>query len=649
MKIITVFLSLFLLVPVSAQSYSLSSPDNSIKIEITAGNPVSFRIQTDGKELMSPTKISIEIDGIKSGDLQVKKITQRSVNLIVKPVVPEKSTQIADNFNELNLRFKNKLSLTFRAYNQGIAYRWESLLPDSIIVVSEKVDAGFSSEDVCWYPLETSFYSHNERLYKNFRIKQISKDNLASLPALVNHSGTSILISEADLFDYPGMWITGTGNNQLAAVFPHHAATEKVKGDRDVLVTSTDNYLAKTTGTRKFPWRVFMIARTDGELLNNQLVYLLSRETTEDYSWIKPGKIAWDWWNALNIDGVDFKSGVNTATYKYFIDFAAHYGLQYIILDEGWSPTMDITRSIEAVNMTELAAYAKEKNVGIILWVVWATLDRQMEKAMDIYAGWGVKGIKVDFMQRDDQKIVNFYERTAREAAKRQLLVDFHGAYKPTGMERMYPNVITREGVYGMENSKWDTSKNIGPEHNVTLPFIRNAVGPMDYTPGAMINAQKESWKPIFERPMSLGTRCHQLAMYVVFTSPLQMLSDAPSNYYREPACMEFLRQVPAVWTETNVLDAKTGDYIAIARKSANGDWYIGAMTDWTARDLTLDLSFLGKGDFSMDLWQDGMNANRNANDFAKKTIQVPVDSKTENTPGYRRRLGCHHTYAVKI
>jgi alpha-glucosidase len=401
-----------------------------------------------------------------------------------------------------------------------------------------------------------------------------------------------------------------------------------VKGDRDVLVTSADNFLARTAGTRTFPWRVFMIARTDGELLNNHLVYLLNRETTADYSWVTPGKIAWDWWNALNIDGVDFKSGVNTATYKYYIDFAARYGLQYIILDEGWSPTMDITHSVEAINMPELAAYAKEKNVGIILWVVWATLDRQMAKAMDIYAGWGVKGIKVDFMQRDDQKMVNFYERTAREGAKRHLLVDFHGAYKPTGMERMYPNVITREGVYGMEQSKWDTTKSIGPEHNVTLPFIRNAVGPMDYTPGAMLNAQKDSWRPIFERPMSLGTRCHQLAMYVVFTSPLQMLSDVPSNYYREPVCMEFLKQVPSVWTETKVLNAKTGDFVAIARKAATGEWYIGAMTDWTARDFNLDLSFLGNGNYTMDLWQDGINADRNANDFAKKTVEISGNVK---------------------
>ncbi len=628
MKTISTFLLLFVLLYAGAQSYTLSSPDNSVKIEITTGNTTIFKVVIDGKELMSPTSIALEIDKIKPGDLQVKKSSQRSVNQVVKPVVPEKAIQLEDNFNELNLRFKNKLSLTFRAYNQGIAYRWETSLPDSITVVSEKADAGFSSEDLCWYPLEESFYSHNERLYKNFKLGQIASDNLASLPALVNHNGTNILISEADLFDYPGMWITGTGGNRLSAVFPHHAATEKEQDDRNVLVTSRDNFLAKTRGTRTFPWRVFMIARTDGELLNNPLVYLLSRETTDDYSWVKPGKISWDWWNALNIDGVDFKSGVNTNTYKYYIDFAAHYGLQYIILDEGWSPTMDITRSINDVNMDELTSYAKEKNVGIILWVVWATLDKQMEKAMDIYAGWGVKGIKVDFMQRDDQKMVNFYERTAREAAKRHLLVDFHGAYKPTGMERLYPNVITREGVFGMENSKWDTTKSIGPEHNVTIPFIRNAVGPMDYTPGAMINAQKASWRPIFERPMSLGTRCHQLAMYVVFTSPLQMLSDAPSNYYREPECMEFLKQVPAVWTETKVLNAKTGDYVAIARKAANGDWYIGAMTDWTARDLTLDLSFVGRDEFPIDLWQDGINADRNAIDFVKKTIQVPVGSK---------------------
>jgi alpha-glucosidase len=628
MKPTATLLLLLILLPVTGQSYSLLSPDSSLQVEISVAGTISFRILSNGKEIMTRSEIGIEIGQVKPGGFLAGKINRRSVNQLINPVVPEKASQIKDEFNELTVQFKNKLTLVFRAYNLGVAYRWASVLNDSITVISEQGDFGFTSGDRGWFPIEKSFYSHNERLYKQLRIGQLSKDSLSSLPALVNHDGTNILISEADLFDYPGMWITGTGNNKLSAVFSHHPASEKSRGDRDILVTATDNYLARTTGTRSFPWRVFMIARKDAELLNNQLVFLLSRSTTQDYSWVKPGKVSWDWWNALNIDGVDFKSGINTETYRYYIDFAARYGLEYIILDEGWSPTMDITRAVEAVNMPELCVYAREKNVGIILWVVWATLDRQMEKAMDTYANWGIKGIKVDFMQRDDQKMVDFYERTAKEASKRKLLVDFHGAYKPTGMERCYPNVITREGVYGMEQSKWDVTRSIGPDHNVTLPFIRNAVGPMDYTPGAMINAQRASWAPIFQRPMSLGTRCHQLAMYVVYTSPLQMLADAPSNYYREPGCMEFLKQVPSVWNETAALDGKTGDYVAVARKAANGDWFVGAMTDWTARDLTLDLSFLGKGNFSMAVWQDGINADRNANDFSRKTMPVSESTR---------------------
>jgi alpha-glucosidase len=624
-------LSIFLLLclmHVTGQSYILNSPDNTIKVEITAGPSVTFKVTADGNELMTPSALGIEIDKIKPGVLQVKKTVQRSVDQLVQPVIPEKSSRIKDNFNELSIQYKNKLTLTFRAYNQGIAYRWVSAIADSITVIGEMADYGFNAGDNSWFPSEKSFYSHNERLYKQYRIRQITKDSLASLPTLVVHSGISVLISEADLFDYPGMWLTGNGSNKLSAVFSHHPSAEKATGDRDVQISTADNYLARTTGTRSFPWRIFMIARKDGDLLNNQLVYLLSRSATEDYSWVKPGKIAWDWWNALNIDRVDFISGINTATYKYYIDFAAKYGLEYIILDEGWSPTTDITRASDGLNMAELTAYAKEKKVGIILWVLWTSLDKQMKEAMDLYNQWGIKGIKVDFMQRDDQKMVNFYERTAKEAAKRKLLVDFHGAFKPTGMERLYPNVITREGVYGMEQSKWDASKSIGPEHNVTLPFIRNAVGPMDYTPGAMLNAQRESWAPVFQRPMSLGTRCHQLAMYVVFTSPLQMLSDAPSNYYREPQCMEFLKQVPTVWDETVVLLAKTGDYVALARKAVNGNWYIGAMTDWTPRDLQLDLSFLGIGNYTMDVWQDGINADRNANDFTMKSVTVSGNSK---------------------
>ena len=627
MKLIHTFLLALIVIPVTAQHYSLNSPDNTIQVEIEAAQAVSFKVLLDGQELITPSTVGIEIDKISLPGWKVKKTTTKSVDQIIRPVVPEKSSAIRDNYNELKLQFQNKLAIVFRAFNNGIAYRWESTLNDSIKVLNEIAQIGFNASDISWYPVEKSFFSHNERLYKKYAIRQITKDSLASLPALVKHAGVNILISEADLFDYPGMWLTGSSNDKLYSVFPKHPSQEKAYGDRNVQVSATDNYIAKTVGSRTYPWRVLMIGRQDGDLLNNQLVYQLSRATTADFSWVKPGKIAWDWWNALNIDGVDFESGVNTSTYMYYVDFAAKYGLDYIILDEGWSPTTDITKTVPALNMTELLAYANEKKVGVILWVIWTSLDRQMEEAMNLYAGWGIKGIKVDFMQRDDQKMVNFYERTAIEATERKLLVDFHGAYKPTGLERLYPNVITREGVYGLEQSKWDKTMAISPEHNVTLPFIRNAVGAMDYTPGAMINAQRESWAPIFQRPMSLGTRCHQLAMYVIFTSPLQMLSDAPSNYYREPACMEFLSQVPVVWNETVVLAAKTGDFVAIARKAMNGDWYIGAMTDWTARDIQIDFSFLTDGNYTIDIWQDGVNANRNANDFAKRISAVTRNS----------------------
>jgi alpha-glucosidase len=628
MKAISYIILILFIIPVYGQSYVVNSPDNTINIEVSIDQSASFKVSLDAKPLLTTTRIGIQIDKMTSPVWKVKKASHTSVNQVLHPVVHEKTSSIQDNFNELKLQFQNKLALTFRAYNHGIAYRWESAIKDSIKVLSELAQFGFTSFDKAWYPSEKSFYSHNERLYKQYSIIQIADDSLASLPALVNHDGINVLISEADLFDYPGMWLTGNSNDKLIASFPHYPAREKLQGDRNVMVDKTEEYLAKTVGIRTYPWRVFMIGRKDADLLSNQLVYQLSRQTSEDFSWVQPGKIAWDWWNALNVYGVDFKSGINTATYKYFIDFAAKYRLEYIILDEGWSPTTDVTRSVEALDMPELLAYAKERKVGIILWVLWNSLDKQMVKAMDLYAQWGIKGIKVDFMQRDDQKMVNFYERTAQEAAKRKLLVDFHGAFKPTGLERLYPNVITREGVYGLEQSKWDAAKSISPEHNVTLPFIRNAVGPMDYTPGAMINAQADSWAPIFQRPMSLGTRCHQLAMYVVFTSPLQMLSDSPSNYYREPECMEFLLHVPSIWDKTVTIDGKTGDYVVIARKAANGDWYVGAMSDWTARDIPIDFSFLENENYVMDIWQDGINADRVGIDFARNTTNVTNTTK---------------------
>jgi alpha-glucosidase len=351
---------------------------------------------------------------------------------------------------------------------------------------------------------------------------------------------------------------------------------------------------------------------------------LASASEIEDPSWIKPGKVSWDWWNDNNIYGVDFKAGINTETYKYYIDFASNYNLEYIILDEGWYHLEDVLKIKKEINLPELLAYAESKNVGIILWVTWKALYDQLDLALQTFEDWGVKGIKVDFMQRDDQWMVNYYTLIAEKAAQHHLLVDFHGAYKPTGLHRTYPNVITFEGVAGMEQSKWGTKAN--PEHDLILPFIRMVAGPMDYTPGAMKNASQEDFRPIYSSPMSQGTRCHQLAMYVVFESPLQMLSDNPSNYLKEAEAMKFLEQVPTTWDDTKVLSAKVSDYILLTRKSKE-KWFIGAMTDWDERYLSISFDFLDEGDYMLQIWQDGINADKHGADFQTKVLMV--DKKT--------------------
>jgi alpha-glucosidase len=366
---------------------------------------------------------------------------------------------------------------------------------------------------------------------------------------------------------------------------------------------------------------VLVVADRDAVLLDTDIVYRLASETTmTDTSWIKPGKVAWDWWNYNNIYGVPFRAGVNTDTYKHYIDFAAENGLEYIILDEGWYKLGDLLSTVPEIDMDALAAYAKEKKVGLVMWVVWKTLDLQLDAALDRFEAWGVKGIKVDFMQREDQWMVNYYERIAKAAAKRKLLVDFHGAYKPTGLYRTYPHVVTSEGVLGLEQDKW--GEDASPTNAVTFPFLRMMAGPVDYTPGAMMNATKADFKPIFNRPMSQGTRCHQLGMYVVFESPLQMLADTPSNYRKEPESLALLSKVPSVWDETKVLSATIGEHILVARR-AGSDWWVGGLTNWDARDVEIDLSFLGAGAFQAEIHRDGPNADRVGVDYVREVKPV--------------------------
>ena len=616
-----------------AQSaYTLRSPDQKIEVRVRAGDRFNYDVLFNGNLLLHDSALSIKIDqttlGLQPG---VKANKERTVNQEIVPAVPQKSARIKENYNELRLEMEGNYAIVFRAYNEGIAYRLETSLPQpEVKVYGEEVSLNFAGDYNVYYPKEESFFSHNEREFLYLPLKDITPTSLASLPAVVVTSdGVKLAIGESDIEDYPGLWLRGNSNNGLSATFPPYPLKEELRkdNDRDFRVKQTADYIAVTKGTRTYPWRIVGIAQKDADLITNQMVYLLAKPSrVQDTSWIKPGKVAWDWYNANNIYGVDFKSGINTQTYKYYIDFASQYGIEYVILDEGWYKLGNLLEVVPQINIEELVAYGKKKNVGIILWVVWKTLDDQFEPAFNQAEKWGVKGLKVDFMQRDDQPVINFYHKVCREAARRRMLVDFHGAIRPATMTRTWPNLINVEGVRGLEQNKW--SKYANPEHNVTLPFTRMFLGPMDYTPGAMVNSGSEkNFAAVFERPMSMGTRVHQFAMYVVYEAPLQMLADTPSYYLREPEVMEFLAPVPTVWDETKVLDAKMGDYVVVARRKGR-EWYIGAMTDWTARTLDLDFSFLPPGNFQMDSYEDGPNADRRGNDYKKRKSDVNKNTR---------------------
>lgn len=614
---------------VAQQSNALQSPDRRIEIKIQTADRIKYSVSLGGKQLLRDATLCIDIDRKKLGlDPKIKSVKQRSVNQQIEPPVRLKSARIQESLNELRLEMEGSYSVVFRAYNEGVAYRIETALPaEQAKVYSEEASFNFAGDYNVYYPKEEGFFSHNEREFTRLALKEITPTSIASVPAVVDtKDAIKLAICDSDVDDYPGLWLRGNGDNSLSAVFPPYPLSEKLDRDRDLRVTQAADYIAVTKGTRAFPWRLVAIAEKDADLITNQLVYLLaSPSKVADTSWIKPGKVAWDWYNANNIYGVDFKSGINTETYKYFIDFASKYGIEYIILDEGWYKLGNLLEVAPGMNIEELVAYGKQKNVAIILWVVWKTLDDQFQAAFDKFEKWGVKGIKVDFMQRDDQPVINYYHKICREAARRKMLVDYHGAIRPAEMIRTWPNLISTEGVRGLEQNKW--SKYADPEHNVTLPFTRMLMGPMDYTPGAMANGGKSSFAQIFERPMSLGTRCHQLAMYVVYESPLQMLADSPSSYLREPETMEFLAPVPTVWDETKVIDGKIGDYVIVARRHGR-QWYIGAMTDWTPRELELDLSFLPAGSFQMEAYQDGANADRYGSDYKRVKSSVNKSSK---------------------
>jgi len=635
-RLILVLLFLFSVFTSYSRDYKVSSPDSKISVNVTVGTDIKWNATFNGKEILYSSKIAMILDnGMVLGfNEKVKKTSIIQINEILKPVVANKRSEITDNCNVLFITFASGFSLQFRAYNDGVAYRFETAIKDSVTVKTEISEFQFPSGSKAWYPLESSFMSHNERTFIYSSLDTIGNRHLASLPTLFQVNGVDVLITESDIEDYPGMWLAGGGSGKISATWSKYPDTEKLYRDRDLRITGTKDYIARTKGTRTFPWRAFVIAENDIKLLESDLVFKLASPCKlEDTKWIKPGHVAWDWWNANNIYGVDFRSGINNDTYKYYIDFASKNGIEYVILDEGWYKLGNVVEQVPGIDVPELCRYAESKHVSIILWVVWKSFWDKIDESLALYEKWGVKGVKVDFMQRDDQKIVNFYLEAAKKTAEHHLLIDFHGSYKPDGLGRTWPNALTREGVKGMENNKW--SKDVSPDHDVTLPFTRMIAGPMDYTPGAMINMDKANFSPQFTRPESQGTRAHQVALYVIYESPLQMLSDSPSNYMKEQETTDFIVKIPVVWDDIKGLDGKVGDYILLSRRSGK-DWFVGALTDWTSRDMDLDLSFLPAGDYTMDIFQDGINADKYAGDYKhlKSNVKSGDKMKIHLAPG---------------
>lgn len=619
---------------VKAKTIEVNSPNRDLQIVVSTDKNIKYTLIYKGQVVLKDCNVAMDIsqNGILGKDAVLQKSSVQNIQQEIVSVVPYKNSKINDECTETSLKFKGNYNLIFRAYNTGFAYRFETKFNDDVEVNNETVALNFTEDVTSYFAVEKGFMSHYEGLYPKTKLSD-NEGLLGSLPSLFQTSaGVNVLVSETDLYDYPCLFLKATGNNKLVATQPK--VVSKItdlasRSDRTEVIDAEENYIAKTAGTRSYPWRTFIVSDNDADLIASEINFqLASPLKIGNTSWIKPGRVAWDWFNANNIYNVDFKSGINNNTYKYYIDFAAAFGLEYIILDEGWSKTTTNVKECAAeIDVEELVEYGKSKHVDIILWLLWKPLDKDLTAILDTYKAWGVKGIKVDFLQRADQYMVNYCERVAKACADRELLVDFHGAFKPSGLQRAYPNFVTNEGVRGNENNKW--SDEITPTHTVTIPFTRMAAGPIDFTPGSMNNAHEKDFAISFNCPMSLGTRAHQVAMYVVYESPLQMFCDSPTEYYKDKGCTAFMSKFPSVWDETKVLKAAVGEYILIARRKGE-TWYIGGMTNNIPRSFDLDLSFLSGETYEMESLRDGINSDMNAKDY-KLAIQA-VDKTTKIT-----------------
>ncbi len=611
------------------KSFEIKSPDNKISVKLEVGAKIQWSVQQDGQQIIAPSAISLQLEGgtTLGENAKISSSKTEKIDQVIAAINYKKAT-ISNQYNQLTINCKNDYGVIFRVFNDGAAYRFFTKKKGDMIVKNEEANFNFTVDHKAFIPymwdyregkiFNTSF----EALYKETNISKFAPDSLAFLPLLVDIGGNKkVVILEADLEDYPGMFlnINQTRKGFMGVYAPCPLEASQVQ--RNLIPTKRADYIAKTNGTRSFPWRAIVISQQDKELLNNDMVQkLASPSRLVDVSWIQTGAVAWDWWNNWNVTHVDFKAGINTPTYKYYIDFAAANKIRYIVMDEGWSVKNDLLKIVPEINLKEIVDYGKEKGVDVILWATWLDITRQMDQVFPLYSKMGIKGFKIDFFDRDDQIAIASEYEIAKKAADNHLLVDYHGISKPTGLQRTYPNVIGYEGVKGLENYKWATEDQ--PRYAVSIPFIRMMAGPMDYTPGAMRNAIKENYHPLNAAPMSQGTRCHQLAMYVVYEAPLQILADNPTIYTKEQECTDFITKVPSTFDETVALGGKVGEYAAIARKKGE-TWFVGAMSNWTPRELTLDFSFLGPGSYEAVVFKDGINADREATDYKREVIKI--------------------------
>lgn len=659
-KLITVCAAALMIVSAFAapKTYELISPDGRLKVTVESGEGLTYMLSHDNDLLLDKSEINMLLtDGTIYGGVQkAPKVTRRSVDT-THPAITYKKSQVVDNFNEMTLKYK-QYSVVFRAYDEGMAYRFVSHAKAPFCVESECAEFNFAEDWNMWIPyvdqneetLEGQYMNSFEGPYSYHKVSEYDKNFLSFCPVMIDGpKGKKIVITEADLMNYPGMYLYNyEGGKKLAGRYAPVPKKLEQGGHNmlQMIVREAEDYIAKLDGACSFPWRIVTISENDAQMADNDMVWKLSTpaDPAADFSWVKPGKVAWDWWNDWNLYGVDFRAGINNDTYKYYIDFAAKHGIEYVIMDEGWAVNLraDLFQVIPEIDLQMIVDYANERNVGIILWAGYWAFDRDMEKVCKHFNEMGVKGFKIDFMDRDDQVMVDFHRRAAEMCAKYNMMVDFHGTYKPTGLHRTYPNVVNYEGVNGLEQMKWsDIDEFDQVEYDVQIPFIRMVAGPFDYTQGAMRNATRDNHRSVNSEAMSQGTRCRQLAEFMVFDAPFSMLCDSPSNYMREPECTEFIAGIPTVWDETKALDGKVGGYVVMARRSGD-DWYVGAMTDWNARDIEIDLSFLPAGNYTIEYYKDGINADRAARDY-KKVVE-------DFTPG---RINVHMApgggYAAKI